>query len=55
MEVPGDMTDAELDLFEKAMEPIYDQIDRNMVYSNNPFFTKEEESKTFVFIATERR
>jgi len=45
----GDMTDAELDLFEKAMEPIYDQIDRNMVYSNNPLFTKEERVKTFVF------
>jgi hypothetical protein len=45
----GDMTDAELDLFEKAMEPIYDQIERNMVYSNNPLFTKEERVKTFVF------
>jgi hypothetical protein len=45
----GDMTDAELDLFEKAMEPIYDQIDRNMVYSNNPLFSKEERVKTFVF------
>lgn len=45
----GDMTDAELDLFEKAMEPIYDQIERNMVYSNNPNFTKEERVKTFVF------
>lgn len=45
----GDMTDAELDKFEKAMEPIYDQIDRNMVYSNNPLFTKEERVKTFVF------
>jgi len=46
----GDMTDAELDLFEKAMEPIYEQIERNMVYSNNPAFTKEERVKTFVFI-----
>lgn len=45
----ADMTDAELDLFEKAMEPIYDQIERNMVYSNNPAFTKEERVKTFVF------
>lgn len=45
----GDMTDAELDLFEKAMEPIYDQIERNMVYSNNPNFTKEERVKTFTF------
>jgi len=45
----ADMTDAELDLFEKAMQPIYDQIERNMVYSNNPAFTKEERVKTFVF------
>ena len=45
----GDMTDAELDLFEKAMEPIYDQIERNMVYSTNPNFTKEERVKTFIF------
>jgi len=45
----GDMTDEELDFLEKAMEPIYDQIDRNMVYSNNPLFTKEERVKTFVF------
>lgn len=45
----GDMNPEELDFFEKAMEPIYDQIDRNMVYSNNPLFTKEERVKTFVF------
>lgn len=45
----ADMTDAELDLFEKAMQPIYDQIERNMVYSNNPAFTKEERVKTFIF------
>jgi hypothetical protein len=45
----GDMNPEELDFFEKAMEPIYDQIERNMVYSNNPLFTKEERVKTFVF------
>lgn len=45
----GDMTDAELDLFEKSMQPIYEQIERNLVYSNNPAFTKEERIKTFVF------
>ncbi len=45
----GDMNPEELDFFEKAMEPIYDQIERNMVYSNNPNFTKEERVKTFVF------
>ena len=42
-----DMTDAELDLLEKSMEPIYDQIERNLIYSNNPAFTKEERVKTF--------
>lgn len=46
----GDMTDAELDAFEKAMQPIYDQIERNLVYSTNPAYTKEERVKTFVFI-----
>jgi hypothetical protein len=45
----GDMTDAELDLFEKSMQPIYDQIDLNMVYSTNPAFTKAERVKTFIF------
>ncbi len=45
----GDMTDAELDAFEKAMLPIYQQIEMNMVYSNNPAFTKEERVKTFIF------
>lgn len=45
----GDMTDAELDIFEKSMQPIYEQIERNLVYSNNPKFTKEERIKTFVF------
>jgi predicted nucleotidyltransferase len=42
------MTDAELDLLEKSMEPIYEQIERNLVYSNNPAFNKEER-KTFIF------
>jgi hypothetical protein len=45
----GDMTDAELDLLEKSMEPIYEQIERNLVYSNNPAFNKEERVKTFIF------
>jgi len=51
----GDMTDAELDALEKMMQPIYDQIDRNMVYSNNPLFTKEERVKTFVFYRSKER
>jgi len=46
----GDMTDAELDIFEKSMQPIYEQIERNLIYSTNPAYTKEERVKTFVFI-----
>lgn len=51
----GDMTDAELDALEKMMQPIYDQIDRNMVYSNNPRFSKEERVKTFIFYRSKER
>lgn len=45
----GDMTDSELDEMEKAMQPIYDQIERNLIYSNNLTITKEECIKTFAF------
>lgn len=45
----GDMTDEELNKLEEAMLPIYAQIEKNMVYSNNPNFTKEERVKTFVY------
>lgn len=45
----GDMTDEELQALEEAMQPIYAQIERNMVYSNNPNFTKEERVKTFIY------
>jgi hypothetical protein len=41
------MTDAELDLPEKSMEPIYEQIERNLVYSNNPCFNKEERKNIY--------
>jgi len=44
-----------LDALEKMMQPIYDQIDRNMVYSNNPLFTKEERVKTFIFYPSKER
>lgn len=43
------MSDEEHAELEKMMQPIYDQIDRNLVYSNNPLFTKEERVKTFKF------
>lgn len=45
----GDMTDAELDFLENSMKPIYDQIDRNMIFSNNERIKKEECIKTFYF------
>jgi hypothetical protein len=45
----GDMNPEELDAFERAMEPIYDQIEQNLVYSNNPKIKREECIKTFVF------
>jgi hypothetical protein len=45
----GDMTDEELDMLEKSIQPIYDQIERNLVYSNNPLIKKEECIKTFIF------
>ena len=45
----GDMTDEELNNLENMMQPIYDQIDRNMVYSDNPTFSKKERVKTFIY------
>lgn len=45
----GDMTDAELDELEKLMQPIYEQIERNMIFSTNPNIKKEECIKTFYF------
>lgn len=45
----GDMTDAELDFLENSMKPIYDQIDKNMIFSNNERIKKEECIKTFYF------
>lgn len=44
-----DMTDAELDLLEKHLEPLYEQIERNMIFSTNPKITKEERVKKFHF------
>jgi hypothetical protein len=45
----GDMTDAELDELENLMQPIYEQIERNMIFSTNPNIKKEECIKTFYF------
>lgn len=44
-----DMTDSELDDLETMMEPIYEQIERNMIFSTNPNIKKEECIKTFYF------
>lgn len=51
----GDMNPEEMDKFEKMLQPLYDQIDRNMVYSNNPLFTKEERVKTFIFYRSKEK
>jgi len=44
-----DMSDEELNNFETAMQPIYDQIDRNLIYSNNDKIKKEDCIKTFIY------
>jgi hypothetical protein len=44
------MTDAELDLLEKSMEPIYEQIERNLVYSNNLLLTEERVKHLFSIV-----
>ena len=43
------MNDEEQAELEQRMGPVYDQIERNLVYSTNPAFTKEECVKTFIF------
>ena len=45
----GLMTEEEEAKLETMMQPIYDQIDRNLIYSTSDKFTKEERVKTFVF------
>lgn len=43
------MNEEEQSELEARLAPVYDQIERNLVYSTNPTFTKEERVKTFVF------
>lgn len=50
-----DMNDAELQAMEEAMEPIYEQIERNLIYSTNPNIKKEDCIKTFVFYRNKDR
>ncbi len=45
----NDMSDAEMDDLETMMQPIYEQIERNMIFSTNPNIQKEECIKTFYF------
>jgi len=44
----SDMSDVELDEMEKALEPLYLQIETNLTYSNNPSIQKIERVKSFV-------
>lgn len=41
------MDDQGIEELEKMLEPLFEQIERNLVYSNNPQYTKEERVKTF--------
>lgn len=43
------MTSEEEAELEKMMQPVFDQIERNLIYSSGNRFTKEERVKTFVF------
>jgi hypothetical protein len=43
------MTDAESQVLEERMKPLFDQIERNLVYSSNESYSKEERVKTFKF------
>jgi hypothetical protein len=41
------MTNEEVELLEKKLERVYKQIETNMIYSNNPAYSKEEMVKIF--------
>jgi hypothetical protein len=43
------MTDAESQVLEERMKLLFDQIERNLVYSSNESYSKEERVKTFKF------
>jgi hypothetical protein len=43
----NEMSDEERQSLEERMKPIFDQIDRNLVYSTNEAYTVEERVKTF--------
>lgn len=47
--IDDSLTIEEANQVEEMMQPIFDQIDLNMVYTNNPAYTKEERVKTFKY------
>ena len=44
------MTNEEANLMEEKLQKIYEQIDRNMVYSTNPAYSEEEMVKTYKIV-----
>lgn len=44
-----DMSDEELNMVDELIKPIHEQIERNLIYSNNPNIKKEDCIKTFIF------
>lgn len=41
------MSDSEAQILEERLKPLFDQVDMNLVYCNNPRYTPEERVKTF--------
>lgn len=51
----GDMNNEELQNLEDAMKPIYTQIEKNLIYSNNDKISPEDCIKTFIFKRNKER
>lgn len=51
----GSMTVEEMQLLEEKMEPLFKQIERNLVYSNSSLYTEEERVKIFKFERCDNR
>jgi len=49
------MSSEELGLLEERMKPLFDQIERNLVYSNSKLYTEEERVKIFKFERCDNR
>lgn len=50
-----DMSDEERTLIEERLQPMFEQIERNLVYSNSKLYTEEERVKVFKFERSEGR